>query len=195
MEDIIRFFDSHAQKWDSYWKEEEFLIMRKILERSGMEKEDAVLDIACGTGILVPFFQEFGISPSCIQGIDISPKMVEVFSHKFPQISVLCADFITAPLPPAAYSYAIIFNSFPHFLEPEQVFAKVSQVLKPQGKLVIAHTKTMEAIDQHHRHSGAVVRSHRLIEDDLFSQYYKKYGFTDITLDNSLYFYSRGVKK
>ncbi|NUM37125.1 MAG: class I SAM-dependent methyltransferase [Candidatus Brocadiae bacterium] len=195
MEDIIRFFDSHAEKWDSYWKEEEFGIIRKILERSSLSQEDSVLDIASGTGILVPYFLEFGVVASCIQGIDISPKMVEIFSQKFPQIPVICGDFLLKTLPENNYSYAIIFNSFPHFLEPEKVFEKVSKLLKPKGKLVVAHTKTREALDRHHQNSGSTVRTHRLLEDKLFLQYYQKYGFTDVILDNSLYFYTQGVKK
>ena len=195
MEDIIRFFDSHAQNWDSSWKEEEFVVMRKILERSKLTKEDILLDIACGTGILVPFFLERGLAFSHIQGIDISPKMVEIFSQKFPDISVLCADFNTALFPDDFFTYIIIFNSFPHFLEPENLFKRVSQILKPGGKLVIAHSKTREKVDHHHEHCKGIVRTHRLIEDAKFMEYYEKYGFTDILIENSLYFYTIGIKK
>ncbi len=195
MQDIIQFFDSHAKDWDSYWQEEEFVLMHKILDRSGIQKEDMVLDIACGTGILVPFYLESGIQPSRMQGIDISPKMVEIFSHKFPDIPVLCDDFLSAALPENFFSYAMIFNSFPHFMEPERVFAKVAEILKPKGKLIIAHTKTREALDMHHERSSSVVKSHRLIEDSLFLKYYEKYGFIDIVLDNDFYFYTMGIKK
>lgn len=48
------FFDRHAGRWDSYEKQNIAPVIDAILDRIGVCADDLVLDVGCGTGILVP---------------------------------------------------------------------------------------------------------------------------------------------
>ena len=55
IKDIITFFDKHAPSWDSGLKINEKII-DEILRIAQIQSGDSVLDIACGTGVLFPFY-------------------------------------------------------------------------------------------------------------------------------------------
>lgn len=194
MQEIIQFFDRHAPQWDSYSKPEEIPILREILARSPWQKNETILDVASGTGVLIPYYRERGFSASQITAIDISPKMVEIFSRKFPDIPVVLGDFMKEPFPLASFTTIMIFNSFPHFRNAELLFMKASSLLKQGGQLIIAHSMTREALDEHHRQSGATVQNHLLPCDCFFYKNFASAGFRNTVVDNQKYFYARGEK-
>lgn len=191
--DIVKFFDEHAPHWDSYQKKEEESIIRQILSRASLIRSDIVLDVACGTGVLVPFLEELGIDIQNITAIDIAPKMTEIFKQKFPDIKVINAAFEDFVFEPQSFSKILIFNAFPHFPKPGRVFQKAHQSLKPLGKLVIAHSLNREKLHQHHQKNPAV-QSHRLLSDEEFLSHFRKFQFHEVVVENNDYFYAQGVK-
>ena len=194
MKDIIAFFDQHAQHWDSYQKEEEIPIIREIIARCEIEEREDILDVACGTGVLIPFFYELGVLDSQIQANDISSEMCHLFSQKYPDIKVFQGDFTEENFSERFYDLVIIFNSFPHFIEPAKVFRKAAQILKIGGKFVVAHSMTRELLDEFHRKTHGVVCSHRLISDEKFMEYFREYGFTEEVVENQNYFFAKAKK-
>ncbi|MBQ7281210.1 MAG: hypothetical protein IJR16_00370, partial [Spirochaetales bacterium] len=67
--EVIAFFDSLAAGWDADMVRNEDVI-RTILDNAGVREGSNVLDIACGTGVLIPDYLFRGASR--IVAVDIS---------------------------------------------------------------------------------------------------------------------------
>ena len=192
MHSMRDFFDRHSPAWDSYQRPFDYDAVGVIIDRIAPGPEDRVLDVGCGTGILVEPLQKKGVRDYL--GLDISAGMATVFRSKYPELSFIIGDFAQASIKCASRSRVIIFNAFPHFPDEAEVFAQAFRILIPGGTLTIAHSMNREALDEHHRHAGIAVQDHVLIADDAFHRLYGEAGFTNVTVENSTLFYSSGRK-
>lgn len=173
-QDIRQFFDRCADTWD-----EELMCndekMERILTVAGVGEGASVLDIACGTGVMFPYYLQRGAAR--ITGVDISEKMTEKASAKqFPRTEVLCADAEEYPFS-RQYDCCMIFNAFPHFCNPAGLFENLRRALKPGGSLTVAHDRGKKAIDAHH-HSAAQEVSCGLMDAGELAELMTACGFT-----------------
>ena len=92
--DVIEFFDRLAPAWDGDMVRNEAVIAR-ILDLAAVVPGTEVLDVACGTGVLIPDYLKRKVAS--VTGIDISPKMAEIARAKFSQerVTILCGDVET----------------------------------------------------------------------------------------------------
>lgn len=97
-QDVIEFFDQAAAGWDAQLRRNEPVIAR-ILDNAGVRSGVRVLDVACGTGVLIPDYLQRGAAQ--VTAIDISPEMARIAREKFPQenVTVLCGDAEQAHFP------------------------------------------------------------------------------------------------
>ena len=72
--EIASFFDSLAESWDAEMIKSQWKIDR-ILSIAEVTESKSVLDVACGTGVLIPDYIKRSVS-KCT-AIDISDKMIE----------------------------------------------------------------------------------------------------------------------
>lgn len=164
-QEIIRFFDGLAPQWDEEMIRDDAVIGR-ILDGAGVKAGIHVLDVACGTGVLVPDYLARDVAS--VTGVDISPEMVKIAREKFPQENVrfLCRDVETLE-PGARYDMVMVYNAFPHFPDPEGLIHTLSALLKPGGTLTVAHGMSRAAIDRHHEDTASRVSRGLMSEDDL----------------------------
>ena len=89
--EVIEFFDRLAPGWDAEMVRNDEII-NTILDNAGVTDGRDVLDVACGTGVLIPDYLKRKVAS--VTGIDISPKMAEIARRKFTQetVTVLCGD-------------------------------------------------------------------------------------------------------
>lgn len=190
--EIKNFFDRHADKWDTYEKPDIGLIIDRILDRICILRDDKILDVGCGTGILVPFFENRGVKNFI--GIDFSKKMIEEYRKKFPGRKAVTGDFEKHGLFKSnSFTKVIIYNAFPHFRNHQKVFKNTFDYLKPEGGLYIVHSMSRRELDKHHRKSPEVA-DHVLPCNKEFRRLYADAGFKDIEIDDSNLFFSRGIK-
>ena len=147
-QDVIEFFDQAAAGWDAQLRRNEPVIAR-ILDNAGVRSGVRVLDVACGTGVLIPDYLQRGAAQ--VTAIDISPEMARIAREKFPQenVTVLCGDAEQAHFP-APFDCIVIYNAFPHFPEPERLISHLAGLLTPGGTLTVAHGFSRKALDAHH---------------------------------------------
>ena len=90
-QDVIEFFDRMAPQWDADMIRHDDII-NKILDGAGVREGVKVLDVACGTGVLILDYLDRGVES--VTGVDIAPEMIRIASEKFPQENVrfLCGD-------------------------------------------------------------------------------------------------------
>lgn len=163
--DIIHFFDHMASHWDADMIRSDEIIAT-ILDNAQVRPGAAILDVACGTGVLIPDYLQRDVAT--VTAIDISPEMVKVARGKFPQenVTILCGDVETAEID-CKFDCIMVYNAFPHFPDPENLIRKLSRMLVPGGTLTIAHGMSRAAIDSHHKGHASKVSLGLMHEDDL----------------------------
>lgn len=183
--EVIAFFDRLAPGWDADMVRSDEII-NTILDNAGVTEGKEILDVACGTGVLIPDYRKR--KAASVTGIDISPKMVELAREKFPQpeIRILCGDVETTDFG-EKFDCIVVYNAFPHFPEPERLIKTLSGLLKPGGTLTVAHGMSREKIDAHH-HGAASHVSNGLMPAEKLAAIFGKY-LTVITVlsDDRMY--------
>ncbi|GEM_PF-117737 len=183
--EVIRFFDAHASRWDAEMIRSDAVISR-ILDNAGVGQGSKVLDVACGTGVLIGDYLSRGVAS--VTGVDISPEMIAIAKSKFPeaQVRLICADVEALPLD-EMYDAIVVYNAFPHFPDPEKLIHHLAALLAPHGKLTVAHGMSREAIDAHHQGSAAKV-SNGLMSAEALAAIFSHY--TEVTTmisDDTMY--------
>lgn len=176
--DVIEFFNRLAPEWDNGLNKDSKII-NTILDNAGVKEGCAVLDVACGTGVLISDYLERNVSS--VTGIDISPQMLKLAEQKFPQAEFICADAQKTEFN-KKFDCIMIFNAFPHFPDPEDLIKHLSKFLKPDGTLTVAHDMSRDGINKHHEGAASKV-SIGLPTSDALAEIFSKY--TDVTVNIS----------
>lgn len=171
-QDIVAFFDRLAPQWDADMVRSDEIINR-ILDNACVRPGAAVLDVACGTGVLFPDYLARGVAS--VTAVDISEQMVNIAASKYPDapISVICGDIETLPLT-QKFDCIMVYNAFPHFPSPENLIRVLSGHLAPGGVLSVAHGMSRQAIDRHHTGAASSV-SMGLMHEDALCAIFEKY--------------------
>lgn len=164
--DIISFFDSYADSWDADMIKDQQKI-NKILDLAEISEGKSVLDVACGTGMLIPDYISRKVR-RCV-GVDISGRMIDIASDKFKEytsVSFICADAETFDFG-EKFDSIVIYNAFPHFVNRDCLFENLSKHLNKNGRITVAHSMSREALVKHHSGRAAKVSSVLPEADDL----------------------------
>lgn len=190
-QDVIEFFDRLAPWWDADMIRHEDVIA-KILDGAGVKPGVKVLDVACGTGVLVPDYLDREVAS--VTGVDIAPEMIRIASGKFPQENVkfLCGDVEEMALE-ERYDVIMVYNAFPHFPEPERLVRVLSGLLAPGGRLTIAHGMSRAAIDNHHSGTASKV-SCGLISEHVLAAMMRKYLTLEVKISDDRMYQVTGRK-
>ena len=155
-EAVIAFFDKMAPDWDAEMIRDDAIIAR-ILDGARVSAGDRVLDVATGTGVLIPDYLARGVSH--VTGIDVSPAMAAIAKEKFEndaRVDILCADATTFRTD-EGFDRIMIYNALPHFPSPEALFSRLTKLLLPGGTLTVAHGFGRKKLDDHHRRTASDV--------------------------------------
>ena len=183
--DVIAFFDRCAPTWDAEMIRDDRII-DKILEHAGIRAGSDVLDVACGTGVLIPDYLKRGVGT--VTGIDLSPEMIKIARSKFAQdnVRLLCGDVETAAFD-RRFDCIVIYNAFPHFPEPERLIRTLAKQLRTGGTLTVAHGMSRAAIDRHHCGCASRVSIGLMHEDELASIFGRYLSVTTKISDREMY--------
>jgi len=191
--DIIAFFDRYAPNWDADQPNRDGVINR-ILDNACVKEGQRVLDVACGTGILFPYYLQRNVAS--VTGIDISHEMAKIAAQKHENcenIQVICGDVEETRFN-QKFDTIMVYNAFPHFPDPERLIATLASLLKDGGRLTIAHGASREVIDNHH--SGAASKvSNGLMHAEELKMLFAPYFDTDVVISNEEMYQVTGKKK
>ena len=151
---VQAFFDRLAPAWDSARITRED-ILREIMGLADITPGCRVLDVACGTGVLFPYYLERGAA--AVTGIDLSPEMVRLAQKKYqdPRLTILAGDVEEAEL--GVFDRIVILNALPHFPDPARLLACLGEHLAPGGRLTVAHDRCRDSINGHHERRASAV--------------------------------------
>ena len=170
--DVIEFFDRCAPDWDAEMIRSDEII-GIILDNAGITEGKRVLDVACGTGVLIGDYLKRNVES--VTGIDISSEMISRARAKFhdKRVSFICGDVEETEFA-EKYDAAVVYNAFPHFPCPERLIERLASLLKTGGTLTVAHGMSRERIDAHH-HGVASSVSAGLPEAEALAAMFGKY--------------------
>ena len=153
-QEMAAFFDKMAAGWDASCPHIDARI-RHILDYAAITEGVSVLDVACGTGVLIPDYLERRVSNDT--AIDIAPGMIAEAGRKFaqPNVHLISGDVETWPFL-ERFDRIMVYNALPHFNDPRLVVKRLNGLLNTGGRLTIAHGASREEIDS--RHSGHASR-------------------------------------
>ncbi|MBQ8280352.1 MAG: class I SAM-dependent methyltransferase [Roseburia sp.] len=142
------------------------VIINTILDNAKVEEGKEILDVACGTGVLILDYLKRNVKS--VTAIDISPEMAKIAKKKFTEdnVTVICGDVETTEFG-QKFDCIMVYNAFPHFPEPENLIRVLAALLKDGGTLTIAHGMSRAQIDRHHSGSASKVSNGLMSEEDL----------------------------
>ena len=88
----------------------------------------------------------------------------------------------------------MVCNAFPHFADPARLIARLGRLVKPGGRLSVAHGMSRAAIDSHH--SGAAHRvSNGLMHEDALRALLAPYCDVDVCVSDARMYQVAGTKR
>ena len=169
-------------------------VINKILDHAEVKAGQDVLDVACGTGVMIPFYLDRGVAS--VTGIDISPNMAKIAQDKFADrkdVTILCGDIEEACFE-RKFDVIVVYNAFPHFPDPRRLIKILASLLKDGGRLTIAHGASRETIDGHHKGAASKV-SNGLMSADSLRALFTPYFDVEVMISNGYMYQVSGVKQ
>ena len=188
-QDVIDFFDKCAPWWDDDMIRHDDLITT-IFTGAGIRPGIDVLDVACGTGVLFPDYLKRNVGS--VTAIDISPEMAKLAASKFPEVNVICGDVETTDFG-KQFDTVMVYNAFPHFPNPAKLIEVLAGVVKPGGKLSIAHGMSRAALINHHKRAANV--SIDLLEANELVKLLEPWFDVDVVISTDRMYQVAGVRK
>lgn len=172
------FFDGEADTpWATkpYGPVEEAKIHR-MLAAAEIRRGMRVLEPGCGTGRLTEILADAVGPEGWVVALDISAKMVGVCRRRVGsrgnlQVLQVAAEEMPRDLGP--FDIVVCHQVFPHFDDKAAALITLERVLKPLGRLLVAHFINGAAVNDVHRMSDSVIKQdllpasgdmHRLFE-------------------------------
>ncbi|MBC7341866.1 MAG: methyltransferase domain-containing protein [Clostridia bacterium] len=153
------YFNSKAAIWDRLATPEDRAKLEVMVKWLNIAPGSAVLDVGCGTGILIPYLLAAVGPNGRVVAMDIAEAMLEQAKAKgFPaNVELVCADVMAIPFPEATFDEVICNSAFPHFPDKLKALKQMARVTKPGGRVIICHPAARETINNLHRSLGGVV--------------------------------------
>jgi len=162
-----QFFNAHADKWIDMWykdpatgrydkHEKDF---KRLFSLLPLKRGNHVLDVGCGTGVLVPLILQRITETGVLYELDFAEKMIDVNQslHDQGNIRFIVSDAENAPLDVASCDVVICFSCFPHLQNKGKAIMTLARILKPGGVFAVSHFDSSEGINKHHGSCHAVM--------------------------------------
>ncbi len=138
------FYRKRAKIWDSQTLEQYsgHLLIASAFGQANIKKGNIILDLGCGTGSLAGFLRPYAKS---LIGVDLSNDMLAYAEQSKLYDSLVEADiefFLTEKL--GHYNVVVAAAIFIHFLDLENIFLKIANSLKRNGKLIFTVFESLQ---------------------------------------------------
>lgn len=146
------FFDTIAHRWDAITDHDSHKI-RQLLSLLEIKENMQILDVGCGTGVLVPFLNEKLENTGKIIEIDTSEEMLKINKekHDLPNLEFIWDDPTRPGFIIEKLDAVICYSMFPHFTDKTHAIERLITLLKDKGTLSILHSQSRNEINQLHK--------------------------------------------
>lgn len=196
------FFNKQAVGWDEQYHQDDASQLRELVDRFDFEEGKTVLDVGCGTGILLPYLSDKVKKKESVFALDFSWNMIfEAKKNRIhpeeqkPYLHFINASVEALPLKDQTIDYVTCFATFAHVTDQKKAIYEMGRTLKTGGRLFIAHFFGKKELAEHHRLAGGEVKHDTLPDDDKMREMMKNAGLQDIKITNQPNLYFASAKK
>jgi SAM-dependent methyltransferase len=195
------FFNRQAACWGEQYNRDVTSQIRELVERFDLKEGKTILDIGCGTGILLPHLSDKVENEGLIFALDFSWNMIFEAKKKIhPKVEGSQIQFINAsvealPLKDQRIDCITCFATFAHVTEQKKAVYEMSRVLKKGGRLFVAHLLGKKELAEPHRLAGDEVEHDTLPDDDKMWEMMKNAGLKDIEITDQPNLYLASARK
>ena len=154
-----QFFNRIAAQWDDC-RAVVPPVIESLLAKAGLQEGDRVLDVGCGTGVLIPYVKKAIGAAGLITAVDFAANMIALAAKKHKDCDGV--DFLTVDImdyqPAWRFDKIICFNFFPHVGDKPAFLQKMADILSAGGAFVVMHDIPRTKVNA--IHSGAATVRH-----------------------------------
>ena len=180
------FFEKLARDWDrEHHTETEIERTKHFAARYlPLSPGERVLDIGCGTSRLVPHIMNRIGESGILLEIDFSIEMLKIGKKRytFPNTFFVQADGHLLPIHPRSIDTVICMAFFPHLADKVKSVNGFASILKPGGKIYIAHQMNRIELNRFHGNVNGPVSNDVLPDAEHMNRLLHSAGFGNIKI-------------
>ena len=122
-----------------HWEEACVRTRRSLAQRERrlklfrIKKADRVLDLGCGDGLNISVLMKRGVKS--VNGVDISPKLLEEAKKANPKAKFYLASSEALPFKDNSFEIVLVDSVFHHLMKFKKSISEIKRVLTPRGRL------------------------------------------------------------
>jgi len=136
-------WDLAANRYDALWEASLSEAHRRLLALAVPVRGEAVLDVACGTGVIALAAARHVGPDGRVLGVDIAERMVEQAVQRARDLDVANATFARMDgeqldIPGESFDVAYCALGLMYMPDPEQAMREIHRLLRPGGRVAVA---------------------------------------------------------
>lgn len=129
-----RLWSADAEAWRRYSEPHTAPLFEAVLAAAELGPGVRVLDVACGTGLLLALAAQRGAE---VSGLDVSAEMLHVAAEQVPIAALQLGDLQRLPYGDASFDVVTAVNAFAFAEDPREAIVDAARVLASGGRLVV----------------------------------------------------------
>ena len=192
------FFDQEAPGWDDlgedYTQCEKFQFWWNEV---ALQTGEAVLEIGCGTGRVLPWFCQAAGENGRVEALDISEGMLERARARCQGLPINFHHGQARQMhfEPESFDRIFLINTFPHLQPRAEAIKELRRILKAEGQLHITHFCGRKFINSLHEEAGEAVKEDRLPPACNLAELLESCGFETMQCEEEDEYYNVRVRK
>ncbi len=162
---LVDFFDHIAPVYDTWANGQHARMAERLVSLAAPVKDDQVLDVATGTGLVAHLTAE-RTDPGLVIGIDLSPNMLAIArSRKAKNIQFMGMAAEHLVFRPGTFDMVTMGEALAYIADPTRALEEAHRVLRPDGTLALScqrRSLNTRAQDLFFQGLGPLARRHYL---------------------------------